>query len=78
MTLPSERKIRHEVVENAGDCPFCGWSPEVQHVSRRDSREYDEEYYGVNCHNCSAWYEDDSREWLKPVAPGEEQERVRV
>lgn len=71
-------EIRQSVVDNAGACPFCGWEPEAKHVSRTESREYDEEYFSVSCRECPGWYEDEGREWLKPVAPGEEQERVRV
>jgi len=71
-------EIRRSVAENADSCPFCGWEPEAQHVSRTESREYDEEYFGINCRECPAWYEDEVREWALPVAPGEEQERVRV
>lgn len=73
-------EIRKNVAENAKSCPFCGWEPEAKDVNRTDSREYDEEYFGIRCkgNDCSAWYEDDVRTWMKPVAPGEEQERVQV
>lgn len=76
-SFPSEREIRSTVAEKADECAFCGWEPESQHVSRTTGG-YDEDYYGIDCRGCSAWYEHGSLEWMKPVAPGEEQERVSV
>lgn len=73
---PSESEVRRSVVDNAGACPFCGWSPTVEHVIRVGSREYGEAYYGIACADCQARYDDDCREWVLPSPPGEPSERV--
>lgn len=76
--LQTESELRTDVVDTAGPCPFCGLSPKVGDVSCTRASDIDEEYFNVNCRGCEGWYEHTSREWVKPVAPGGEQERVRV
>lgn len=76
-SIPSERGIRSNVADTADKCGFCGWEPEGKHVSRPTWGE-GEDYYGIDCRGCPAWYEHDMREWRKPVAPGEEQKVVSV
>lgn len=76
--MMSEGELRRSVLDTAGMCPFCGYEPEIGDVSRTVSREYDEEYYGVECRGCAASYGHDAGAWLKPTPPGEDAERVRV
>lgn len=71
-------QIRTNVVERAGSCRFCGNDPETTDVTRTESREYDEVYYGINCPNCPAQYDDDGREWWTPTPPGEDTPRISV
>lgn len=71
-------EIHENVAKRACECPFCGYDPDSSDVHTVSSDEYDEEYHGIECPECSAQYEDDRREWYELTAPGVETSRVQV
>lgn len=75
----TETEIRENVVDRSGEeCPFCECPVDTQNVVKSVSFEYDEEYYGIECPNCRAAYDDDAARWILRTHPEEPDETVEV
>jgi len=72
--MKGRSEIRSDVLDAAGDCPFCGAVPQPDDVqiAHAQSREYDEVYIGVYCPECRGRYYQDFGLWRKPTPPGED------